>query len=549
MLRSMPRRAFFSILGLPLLTTVVLGAGSCSSSKPATALGAGCSINSDCNGALICAYGLCHLACVTSKDCTGGATCLPPGVCELPKESACSSTLPCVTGLVCASDSCKAPCSPGISAGSPGGCQPDQTCSTVPGAAQSVCLDPSDDGGTPDGSSSGTDGSSGGDSAGGSDGGGGESGPVCTPPANDGGSFGYNPSNFDPGMLAIVDGGVPDGGGALTGTAIDWTKAPAVTIAGTCDYGCLPPPITVTMSGGTQAWLFAMQSLTIPTSTTLTLTATNTATIEQPPVIFAVLTTVDIQGTLDASAMQGHPGPGANGATGGGTQGTGGGGSGFGTNYPDSSPGGGSFCGVGGTGGYWMLPGAPAGALYGNATLVPLVAGSGGGFGHSDDAFGAGGGALQISAGQSIIVRSVGTISAGGGGAFRTAAGGSGGAILLEAPSFTLNGIIAANGGGGGAYAYSGSYATGGADGSPSAIPAPGGAVDGFVGGAGSAGTNVAGGNGENAAIDASVTELTSAGGGGAGWIRINSACPSIAASATVSPSLTTSCATQGPLP
>jgi len=539
----MTHRASVWTLGVPMLITGCLAVQSCSSSKAAVALGAGCSINSDCNGALVCAFGTCHVECAASKDCSSGATCLPPGVCELPQEATCSSTLPCVTGLTCADDTCRAACSPGVATGSPGGCLPGQTCSTVQGAPQSVCLDTSGDGGTPDGAN-------GGDGGGGEGGGGGETGADggCTPPTGDGGSLGYNPSNFNPAMLAVTDGGVPDAGAPLMGGAIDWATAPAVTISGSCGYSCLPPPITVTMSDGTQAWLFVMRSLTVQTAATLTLTATGTATIEQPPVIFAVLTTVDVQGTINASASQGRPGPGANGATGGGTPGTGGGGNGFGTNYPDSSPGGGSFCGVGGTPGYWMLPGAPAGGLYGNATLVPLVAGSGGGFGHANDAFGAGGGALQISAGQSILVRSVGIIAAGGGGAFRTAAGGSGGAILLEAPSFTLNGIIAANGGGGGAYAFNGAYPTGGGDGTPTAIPAPGGALDGVVGGAGSAGPNVAGGNGQAGAADAAVMELTSAGGGGAGWIRINSACPSIAAGSTISPSLTTACATQGGL-
>jgi hypothetical protein len=69
------------------MVTSLLAVESCTSSNHPTGLAAGCSINSDCNGALICVYGLCHVACAMSKDCTGGATCLPPGECELPQTS------------------------------------------------------------------------------------------------------------------------------------------------------------------------------------------------------------------------------------------------------------------------------------------------------------------------------------------------------------------------------------------------------------------------------------------------------------------------------
>jgi hypothetical protein len=213
-------RAYVWILGLPPLLTALLAAPSCGNSKPATGLGAGCSIDSDCNGALICAFGLCHVACVTSKDCTSGATCLPPGVCELPQETTCSSSLPCVTGLTCADDTCRAACSPGVATGSPGGCLADQTCSNVAGVT--VCLDESGDGGggTPDGSS-GSDGSR--DGADGSSSGG--DGP-CTSPETTFGPIAQGDSNpsFGSGVGALgpdamyvfsgysapaVDGGTP----------------------------------------------------------------------------------------------------------------------------------------------------------------------------------------------------------------------------------------------------------------------------------------------------------------------------------------------------
>ena len=163
------RLAAWVLLAVPGMVAAVVAVASCSSTKAPTGLGAGCSLNSECNGALICSFGLCHIACATSKDCSGGATCLVPGECELPQESMCSSTLPCVTGLVCASDSCNAPCTAGVPTNSPGGCLPDQTCTsaTVAAAPEAVCLDNGDGGAPGDGSTSGDggggDGSSGGD--------------------------------------------------------------------------------------------------------------------------------------------------------------------------------------------------------------------------------------------------------------------------------------------------------------------------------------------------------------------------------------------------
>jgi len=191
----MPRRAYVWILGLPLIVTALLAGESCTNSKPATGLGAGCSINSDCSGSLICAYGLCHVACVTSKDCSSGETCLPPGECELPQEATCSSTVPCVEGLVCANDTCKAPCTPGLPTGSAGGCLGGQTCSMVAAATDSVCLD-NGDGGAPDGATGGDGSSSGGDGSSGSDGTmtGGDGSP-CTSPETTFGLIGQGDSN------------------------------------------------------------------------------------------------------------------------------------------------------------------------------------------------------------------------------------------------------------------------------------------------------------------------------------------------------------------
>jgi hypothetical protein len=516
---------------------------SCSSTPQPAGLAEGCSINSDCDSPLICAFTRCHEQCASSRDCPMGETCVTDSngkddVCRLPVETTCNASSPCATGLVCGADE---------TCGT--GCQTTTDCSIAGQACSSgTCHDVATDGGVDSASDSPADAppdilaDSPPDSP--QDGAPVDTGSDACVALTDAGTFPYVPSNFDPDHLAIADGGVPDAG-EVSGGGIDWANAPDVNIGASCDYTCLPPPITVTMSDGTQAWLFAMHSLTIQSSVTLDLRASNHYTVEIPPVIFAVLTTVDIQGTVDAASSLYTPGPGAYGSPSGQTpQGQGGGGNGLDSNYPDSAPSGGSFCGVGGRGGFTAPPQAQPGQAYGNATIIPLVAGSGGGDGQGSY-FGAGGGALQISAGQSILVRNVGAITAGGGGG-QYGGGGSGGAILLEAPSVTMNGILAANGGGGGAFGNGGAGGAG-SDATPNNLAAPGSTEGLIVGGAGSAGATIIGMAG-NQAVPDSGANGTGSGGGGAGWIRINTPCgmATIGANATLSPDLTTVCASQG---
>jgi hypothetical protein len=96
-----------------------------------------------------------------------------------------------------------------------------------------------------------------------------------------------------------------------------------------------------------------------------------------------------------------------------------------------------------------------AAAEYGDPSLVPLAGGMRGQV--SGGQSGGGGGALQISARESIQVTGVINVGGGGGGggvsAFSSAGaggGGSGGALLLEAQTVIVNGKLVANGGGGG---------------------------------------------------------------------------------------------------
>jgi hypothetical protein len=390
-----------------------------------------------------------------------------------------------------------------------------------------VCYDP----GELDGSSGNEGGSS---SGGGSGSGGGDASPDG--PNVEAGPLGYVASNL--GTVTIADGGIPDGGDAgiaIIGAdgGLDWSNAVDVSITANCSATCLGPGITLTQSDAdhSPATLYVVKSLKIASGTILTLNGPN-------PVIIASLGDVDIQGAVNANGVYvslypgagGWPPAGMNSAA---PQGPGAGGNGFSPTYPASAAGGGSYCGTGAKGtGTGLI--APGGSTYGSPQNVPLLAGSAGGYYSGTSYSGFSGGGVQISSATSIIIRNVGLINAGGAGAY--GGGGSGGAILLEAPTVTVQGTLAANGGGGGVDSTFGAGAT------PSSTPAAGGAN----GGAGSAGPTI---NGSLGVIGDAGTTFYGGGGGGAGYIRINAgAGGAILDAGTISPDLTTTCATQGML-
>jgi hypothetical protein len=260
------------------------------------------------------------------------------------------------------------------------------------------------------------------------------------------------------------------------------------------------------------------------------------------PLVLVSLTTFLDQGTIDVS---GDDLPGRGGAGGysysGDLPAVGLGPGGGGSATETIAGGGGSNCGIGGAG-VNVAAGGPSvagGPAAGNATIIPLVGGSTGGAGVEDP--GGGGGALQIVAGTSFTLDAQGKLGAGGGPGNESgdsnqmaAGGGSGGAILIEAPTVTISGTIAANGGGGGGNGGDGT------NGSTVLTAAPGGGVN---GGAGSAGTTLNGSPGTMVA-----TDDPGAGGGGAGWIRINTTSGAATITGMMSPAITTSCVTQGKL-
>ena len=149
-------------------------------------------------------------------------------------------------------------------------------------------------------------------------------------------------------------------------------------------------------------------------------------------------------------------------------------------------------------------PATGPGLTYGTAAIIPLIGGSAGG---ASDANSYGGGALQISAGQSITVSAFGAINAGGSGTTNvdgSGGGASGGAILLEAPTVAIAGNLGANGGGGMSGTSAGADATANSTAASGAVP---------YGGAGSAGTAINGTSGTSG----TGANATGGGGGGAG--------------------------------
>jgi hypothetical protein len=296
--------------------------------------------------------------------------------------------------------------------------------------------------------------------------------------------------------------------------------------------------VALPMAGG-NATVFVMNSLTIDSGASLSVTGSK-------PVIFYVLGAVSLSGTIDGT-NDNSPGASTKGIGVGVTPDDTGGGA-----ASNEGGSGGSFCGLGGLGGFEpsdsgaALPtvdgGYASGSAYGEATLIPLVGGSAGGGEYS----GLGAGALQITSNASISIGPSGGIQMNGlGGSENNSnvgGGGSGGAILLEAPTVTVAGTLTANGGGGGdVVAGDDSPGDNGYFTSTPSSPAAG---AGSAGGAGGAGTVV---NGANGSFLPSSSDV-GAGGGGVGWIRINTESGMARVTGVVSPSLMSKCATQGTL-
>jgi hypothetical protein len=347
-------------------------------------------------------------------------------------------------------------------------------------------------------------------------------------------AFGFVPSNVP--LTAF-----PAGAGDVTisdPTCVADTTMLTLSCVSPGPDGGLPYAFVSAMqSDGSPISILAVNSLTVASAGALTVKGS-------APLLVWTLTDVNVRGPIIADPAF-HMGGNAGGfvATASGTGG-GPGGGGPGHESPEIGASGGGYCGVGGAGGnseiVSMDAGVPVagGKPYGNATITPLLPGSSGGANPGFGGGGQGGGAIEITAGGSIVIGTGGVVSVPGfGGDGNGGAGGSGGAILLEAPSVTVDGTLAANGGGAAVFSGGGSNQ----DGQPSAQPAIGQDANSAVG---SAGTQI------NGADGMATTMATSSGGGAAGRIRINttSGMATIGMSAVVSPDPTTACVTQGTL-
>lgn len=351
--------------------------------------------------------------------------------------------------------------------------------------------------------------------------------PVNDAPTGDAPSgFGFQPSNL-PDDFPTFENGDVEMSGPNCGIVTDPTSTLGMVCAPSPNYSMK----VVKQGDGSDVMVFSMKNLTIKDDADVYFTG-------PLPAVFVVSGKVTIHGVVRT-----NPSTFMNQAAAGGAEGTlsflDGLGLGAGKKADVATKlggGGGSFCGLGG--------GTNVGSAYGDPTCIPLLGGSSGGSGYASS--GAGGGAIQIVAKDAIEVSSTGVIDFGGGGGTFGSGAGSGGTILLEAPTISIAGVLAVNGGGG---SGNGLEQTAGERGQPSGVAALGGKDAMNAGGDGSDESNVAGKPGVyQGPVSAGIPDHGGGGGGGAGRIRLNTLSGTAIVSGTLSPGLTTSCATQGVL-
>jgi hypothetical protein len=103
----LPRRAAWRAV-LAVAAGFVGWMSGCADSHSRATLAEGCTINTDCNSPLVCAFQRCHAACKTSRDCDLGQRCVasdrPFHVCQLASESQCDTNSNCGAGQICGVD-------------------------------------------------------------------------------------------------------------------------------------------------------------------------------------------------------------------------------------------------------------------------------------------------------------------------------------------------------------------------------------------------------------------------------------------------------------
>jgi hypothetical protein len=351
-------------------------------------------------------------------------------------------------------------------------------------------------------------------------------------------AFTFSPSNV--GLETILEWASMAQDETVTTAGDSALLVSTASTAATAQSGFMSPIEAVTQSDGSIVNLVVVKSLTVASTGSIVVSGS------VPLVIVSLSDVTFMGGNLQANSTESGTLPGPGGAAGnGGTaaKGVGKGGGSLGNIAGTVGSGGGAFCGVGGAGG----GGGTTTAGYGNEAIRPLIGGSSGG----GDYGGAGGGAIQIVAARSLNLQALSYITVGGAAAGADSCitpaggGGSGGAILLEAPTVTIAGVLAANGGSGGGD----SQGLDGWDGTNSPeTPASGATGTGGLGagGKGGAGTTP---NGTVGGASGAACGIAGGGGGSAGRIRINSATGTATLTSpdmNISPELTTKCARQG---
>ena len=116
------------------LLVSTLGLSGCGDDPAKAGVAKGCTLNSECNGGLVCSFGLCHQECKTSDDCPSSQRCVKTddsNVCQLDEEAKCHFKSDCQEPLVCAVDlQCR------------NQCQKDLDCLKGQLCADGVCADP-----------------------------------------------------------------------------------------------------------------------------------------------------------------------------------------------------------------------------------------------------------------------------------------------------------------------------------------------------------------------------------------------------------------------
>ncbi len=118
------------------LLLATLGLTGCGNDAVKSGVAKGCTLNSDCNGGLVCSFGLCHQECQETTDCPAAQRCVQSeksNVCQLTNEAQCHFNTDCANPLVCAIDlQCR------------NQCQGDADCLRGQKCADSVCAEPAE---------------------------------------------------------------------------------------------------------------------------------------------------------------------------------------------------------------------------------------------------------------------------------------------------------------------------------------------------------------------------------------------------------------------